>query len=334
MFKKIVVHVFVWVAILVINLTFIGGRNPVAGLFELICVALYAAVFYTNVLWLFPEYYESKRYRYIFIAVVLIALSLFIIGRLNDFLFDRHDSRHHERIDWFQKIMQFRHILWLLLVLLAGTVYSIQKMLNNQIARHKEMMEEKLQTELQLLKAQINPHFLFNALNNIYALTYMKSEKAPESVLRLSEMLRYVIEDCSEESVLLSHEISYISSFIDFYKMKNPGERNIRFTHEIQNTECHISPMLFIPFIENSFKYSRIEEDKAGYIHISLHESSFKIKFNIRNSVFKERAILAGSGKGIANVRQRLEIIYPGKYVLSLVPAERDYEVNLEIDLK
>jgi LytS/YehU family sensor histidine kinase len=241
------------------------------------------------------------------------------------------DERHHGYYNWLEIIMTFRHVLWLLLVFLAGTVYSIQKMLTRQTAHHKKVMEEKLQTELQLLKAQINPHFLFNALNNIYSLTYMKSEKAPESVLRLSEMLRYVIEDCSEESVLLSHEVSYLTSFIDFYKMKNPGKRNIKFTHEIQDTACRISPMLFIPFIENSFKYSRIEEDKNGFIHLSLHEASHHIIFNIKNSVFSERTILAGSGKGISNVRQRLEIIYPGKHVLTLTEGEREYEVNLEI---
>jgi LytS/YehU family sensor histidine kinase len=107
--------------------------------------------------------------------------------------------------------MTFRHALWLFLVFMIGTVYSIQEMLNKNILHQEKIMEEKLKTELQLLKAQINPHFLFNALNNIYSLTYMRSEKAPESVLKLSDMLRYVLDDCSNDSVALSLSLIHIS---------------------------------------------------------------------------------------------------------------------------
>lgn len=194
-------------------------------------------------------------------------------------------------------------------------------------------MEEKLQTELQLLKAQINPHFLFNALNNVYSLTYMKSDKAPDSVLKLSDMLRYVIEDCSHEKVVLRNEISYMENLIDFYKMKSPGKRKVDFTRKVDNMDVHIAPMLFIPFIENSFKYSRIEEDKAGFISIFLQEASGKLHFTIRNSIFQERTILNGSGKGIDNVKQRLDIIYPQKYELKTGEKDNTYMVDLEIDL-
>ncbi len=178
MFRKVLIQVIFWVTILVINLAFMAGRDPVAGILELLCVVLYATVFYTNILWLFPRYYESNRIRYIFYAFILVALVLFVISSMSDLLYGERggrDERHHGYYNWLEIIMTFRHVLWLLLVFLAGTVYSIQKMLTRQTAHHKKVMEEKLQTELQLLKAQINPHFLFNALNNIYSLTYMKS---------------------------------------------------------------------------------------------------------------------------------------------------------------
>jgi LytS/YehU family sensor histidine kinase len=221
----------------------------------------------------------------------------------------------------------------MVLVFLTGTIYSIQNRLNQQIIRHKQLMEEKLQTELQLLKAQINPHFLFNALNNIYSLTYMQSEKAPESVLKLSEMLRYVIEDCSNEKVPLKNETAYIQSFIDFYRMKNPGERDIVFAYEIENQEIRIAPMLFIPFIENSFKYSRIEEDTKGYIHLNLIEKEGNLTFAVNNTLFTDRTILPGSGKGIANVKQRLEIIYPDQYKLEIDQKKNEFSVVLNINL-
>jgi LytS/YehU family sensor histidine kinase len=194
-------------------------------------------------------------------------------------------------------------------------------------------MEEKLQTELQLLKAQINPHFLFNALNNIYSLTYMKSEHAPESVLKLSEMLRYVLEDCTMEKVPIKNEVDYMQNLIGFYKMKSPGKRKIKFTSHIENMDIRIAPMLFIPFIENSFKYSRIEEDKNGYINIDLNETAGKVLFTIENSIFSARKIMNGSGKGIMNVQQRLNIIYPGKHKLTIDEREGNYTVKLEIDV-
>ena len=194
--------------------------------------------------------------------------------------------------------------------------------------------EEKLKTELQLLKAQIDPHFLFNALNNIYSLTYMKSEKAPESILKLSEMLRYVLEDCTMEKVPIRNEIDYMQNLIGFYKMKSPGKRKITFTEEIEDHNLPIAPMLFMPFIENSFKYSRIEEDKNGFIDIELREASGILHFITRNSIFLNRTIQKGSGKGIANVKHRLNIIYPDKHKLETIERDNVFLVELEINLK
>jgi LytS/YehU family sensor histidine kinase len=286
--------------------------------------------FYANILWLFPLKYEKDKIRYWIYGVILMGIILAFIEIGSEIVFG---SRRHHHQNWLEVLMMFRHALWLFLIFMTGTVYSIQEMLNKNILHQEKMMEEKLKTELQLLKAQINPHFLFNALNNIYSLTYMKSEKAPESVLKLSEMLRYVLDDCSNDSVPLSGEITYISNFIEFYKMKIPGERNIRFEHFADKPEIPIAPMVFIPFVENCFKYSRLEEDKQGHIKISLTESSGNILFEAVNSTFKGRPINEGSGKGISNVRQRLEIIYQGKYELNTFESDDEFKVKLNLDL-
>ena len=161
----------------------------------------------------------------------------------------------------------------------------------------------------------------------------MRSEKAPESVLKLSDMLRYVLDDCSNDSVALSGEITYILNFIEFYKMKIPGERNITFDHSADKPEIPIAPMIFIPFVENCFKYSRLEEDKQGFIRISLTESSGKVTFVAVNSTFKGRPITEGSGKGISNVRQRLDIIYNGKYELNTFETDDEFTIKLNLDL-
>ena len=328
--RKILLQTGFWLVILIINLAFIAGNEPKAIVFEILCVGLYAMVFYGNILFLFPSKYEKDRTKYWIYGIILMGIILVIIEILSNIVFDSH--RHH-RGNWMEVLMTFRHALWLFLMFMTGTVYSIQEMLNKNILHQEKIMEEKLKTELQLLKAQINPHFLFNALNNIYSLTYMKSEKAPESVLKLSDMLRYVLDDCSNDSVPLSGEITYISNFIEFYKMKIPGERNIRFDHSAEKPEIKIAPMVFIPFVENCFKYSRLEEDKHGYIKISLTESSGNISFEAVNSMFKGRPINEGSGKGISNVRQRLEIIYQGKYELNTFESDNKFTVKLNLDL-
>lgn len=328
--KKILLQAGFWTAVLTINLAFIAGDELRAVFFETVCVGLYAVVFYTNILILFPSKYEKDKIRYWIYGIILMGVILALIEILSNVVFGSH--RHH-RGDWLEVLMTFRHALWLFLMFMTGTVYSIQEMLNRNIIHQEKMMEEKLKTELQLLKAQINPHFLFNALNNIYSLTYMKSEKAPESVLKLSEMLRYVLDDCSNDSVPLQGEITYISNFIEFYKMKIPGERNIRFEHSAETTDIPIAPMIFIPVVENCFKYSRLEEDKQGFIRISLTESSGRVSFLAVNSIFKGRPITDGSGKGISNVRQRLDIIYHDKYELNTFEADNEFTVVLNLNL-
>lgn len=333
MIKKVSIQAGFWLAIFVINHAFTPGddHSSKVPVFEAICLFFYALTFYLNILWLFPKYYENSKLTYVLASAVLILLAFFIIHQINKWLFWHPNRRHHD--DWFAIFISFRQFLWLAFIYLIGTVYAIQVMLNQQISRNKKMMEEKLQTELQLLKAQINPHFLFNALNDIYSLTYLKSDKAPEGVLKLSDMLRYVLDDCSLEKVPLHGEITYMENLLDFYQMKSPGKRKISFTQDIENMDILIAPMLFIPFIENSFKYSRIEEDKKGTILINLQEASGILHFTIENSIFKARTILSGSQKGIANVKQRLEIIYPGKHTLVMDEGENVYKVNLEIYL-
>lgn len=333
MYKKIILQVFFWATILILNIAFMAWDSK-SGFLEVLTVATYAIVFYFNILYLFPKLYKSHRLQYFLSGIILMAAALLFIEFLGELFFPEYNNRRHRsRSDWIEIIITFRYALWLVLIFLIGTVYSIQDMLNKQIKRHEKVMEEKLQTELQLLKAQINPHFLFNALNNIYSLAYMKSEKAPESVLKLSEMLRYVIEDCNDEKVPLLKEISYIENFIEFNKMKIPGKRNIKFSHEIQNADILIAPVVFIPFIENSFKYSRMEEDKNGFVDIILNEAEGKVSFMAGNSVFSQRTILPGSGKGLSNVKQRLGIIYPGRHNLSIDESSESYTVKLEIDL-
>lgn len=329
---RVALHIAFWLTLLAINIAVASRFDDfhIEMLVEIVNVAVYAAVFYLNVLVLFPKYYPSDRIAYIVISLALLILFSILLSQADRLFFMLAFDYHHVR-EW--GISTFIHPLWLIMIYLIGTVYSIQHLLNQQIRRNREIAEEKLHTELQLLKNQINPHFLFNALNNVYSLTYTQSEKAPDSILKLSEMLRYVIEDCSKEHVTLVSEVDYILNLIEFYKLKIPGKRNIQFVHEVDHPNISIAPMLFLPFIENSFKFSRIEEDKSGFIDILLKETGGRVIFDITNSIFMERKIMHGSQKGISNVSKRLEIIYPDRHTLVAKGDEKVFRVEMQIDL-
>ena len=180
---------------------------------------------------------------------------------------------------------------------------------------------------------QINPHFLFNALNNIYALSVTNSEKTQEGISTLSQMLRYVLYDCERPKVPLQKELEYISHFIELFKLKSSKDFNINFTEEIENDSIMVAPMLFVPFIENAFKHSGIEKGGDSFVNISLKSSSNSIDFKVENSLPIEPLITdENGGIGLQNVKKRLEILYSEKHQLS-IENKNTFKVILKVNI-
>lgn len=281
---------------------------------------------------LIPLHKNGRPYAtLISIASLIITASLLGAGEylaLKFLIFDIPDHRHPPLI-----VFSIRQCFTFGFIFFVNYAISLQEQTTELKVTQKRLHEEKLETELKLLKAQINPHFMFNALNNIYSLTYMQSEKAPESVLKLSEMLRYVFYDCSKDKVAINSEIKYIENFTAFQQMKSDYEQNITMNVKLHNSLIDVAPMLFIPFIENAFKYSRIEEDESAYVSIDISQEQESIKIDITNSIPHNNKPLAGSGMGIDNVRHRLDIIYPDAYTLEMVDDKQTFKVNLELKL-
>lgn len=225
---------------------------------------------------------------------------------------------------FIRQLMSFGFIYFLdLSIVLINKTTRLQ-------AEQQLLTEEKLETELKLLKAQINPHFIFNALNNIYSLSYMKADNAPESVLKLSEMLRYVFYDCSKDKVSLTGEVKYIENFIAFQQMKSEQKQNIQLHYDKLDTRHEVAPMLLIPFIENAFKYSRIEDDTEAFVNISLSTFDNYTEIIISNSIPKANKPIGGSGLGIPNVKHRLNLIYPKHHTLQIQEKSDIFNVNLQ----
>jgi hypothetical protein len=196
-----------------------------------------------------------------------------------------------------------------------------------------QMEQEKTKAELELLKAQLHPHFLFNTLNNLYTLVLEKSDKAPEMLMRLSAMLSYVLYECRDTLVPLASEIKACQNYIALERERY-GERlevSMNFTGEIEGAK--IAPMLFQPFLDNAFKHGAAEQIGKVWMSIDLSVLKQQLFFRVINSVDPGRPPKPGGGIGIGNVRRRLDLLYPGKAGLTAEAGEDVYIVSLEIDL-
>ncbi|WP_158979055.1 sensor histidine kinase [Cellulophaga sp. L1A9] len=193
---------------------------------------------------------------------------------------------------------------------------------------------ERLATELKLLKSQINPHFLFNTLNNIYALSAISATKTQESISYLANMLRYVLYDCEQAFVPLTKEISYIENYIKLFTTKSSKKYPITTTYEIEAKGVLIAPMLVIPFVENAFKHSNIEKVEGTFLHIKVISKADEIYFEVENSKseFVENKDKVG-GIGLDNVKKRLAILYPNKHELIIENLPESFKVSLKLNL-
>jgi len=190
---------------------------------------------------------------------------------------------------------------------------------------------EKAKAELLLLKSQINPHFFFNTLNNLYGLVVEKSDQAPEVVLKLSNMMRYTIYEGREEVVPLTNEIAYLENYIELHKIRYQQKVDIRFTQQLTE-DYKIAPLLFIILLENAFKHGVERMREGAYIQVDLTAERNRIAFTIENN-FKPSATEKPVGIGLENLSKRLKHIYPNRHELQIEQQASIYKVHLRIDL-
>lgn len=199
--------------------------------------------------------------------------------------------------------------------------------------RNQKIENEKLGMELEMLKAQVHPHFLFNTLNNLYSLTLTASANAPLVVTRLSGLLRYMLYECSEKEVPLDNEIAVLKKYVELEKLRYSDLLDISFSQTGKTGGLRIAPLLLLPFIENSFKHGISEQIGESWININLHTEGQHLFFNLSNSWNTEKSPTVSGGIGLQNIRKRMELIYPGKYELSITKEEEMHSVKLKLQL-
>lgn len=228
---------------------------------------------------------------------------------------------------------------WKVLIMLTGTMLVSILLHYRKSAKEMEeqrvsILQEKVQLELNFLRSQINPHFLFNALNNIYSMVYMGDKNAADSVLTLSEMLRYVTYGSKENRISLNEEITYLENYIEFQRYSHEKDINVTFDKEISPENIFIAPMLLQPFVENAFKYSGIGIEEGAYVKFQLIADAQELRFKAQNSkrsVKREQKHIKGIG--IDNVKKRLDLIYAGNYDLNINDTEELFNLELTIKL-
>lgn len=288
-----------------------------------ICLIIF---FYVHQWFIFDKYILTNKYAAYITVIVISFLVIFAVSYyIRELLLFTFSLR--ERPVEARDVV--RTATWFILILFAAFGIKITDLWRRAEERNRAIETEHLRTELSFLHMQINPHFLFNSLNTIYGLSLKKSDNAPKAVLKLSQLLRYMIEENGQDKVPLEQEVTYLNNYIDMQKMRSASSLSVNFTVEGSTALAMIAPMLLLPFVENAFKYGISNSGPSPIdIHLSVdHES---IIFMVANKKFDylERH---SSGIGIPNVQRRLELLYPGSYELDIKDHSDTYSLSLKI---
>lgn len=197
----------------------------------------------------------------------------------------------------------------------------------------KNLIKEKLETELKFLRNQTNPHFLFNTLNNIYALARKKSDETPEVVMKLSKLLRFMLYETKKASIKIGDEIKMLDDYIELEKIRYNGRLTINFLREIDDDTEQMAPLLLLPFVENAFKYGASESRFESFILIDMKLNNGLLLFNIENTKENCESQPLTENIGLSNVRRQLELMY-NEYEMQVKNADSDFKVCLTINLK
>ena len=332
---KVAIHLTAWLCLLLFP--YLSTNQPEADklfpkfLFNTVLLIIF---YYTNVYVFIPRLLTRERLL-AFAGAIVSSIALIIFAQyLFDIFYTIPYARHEHGPG-----TEMRHLVFALfpslMIFGISTSATITGQWFDNEKQIKEMENQKLQAELAFLKAQVNPHFLFNMLNNIYTLAYKKSDATADAVMKLSHLMRYMIYESNVPLISLEKEVEYLQNYIDLQKMRLSKDIDVIFSIEGEIENKMISPMLLVPFVENAFKHGvsyvgnspisiniKVKEDNALLVEVENH-------INRTSKPGKE----PDSGIGLQNTRRRLELLYPGKYHLDIKDDNETYKVILLINI-
>ncbi len=301
---------------------------------NLVDVSFYMVICYVNIYILIPEFLQKKKPIVYVLALVLFSVCITAIHLSSGLLLYRDYSEELRMQIIDNKNTRF------IITLFIGFGSMLFKVTKDWLLHQQEkadLTNQTLQSELRFLKSQINPHFFFNTLNNLYALTLKKSDLAPEIVLRLSEMMRYMLYESNEKQVSLDKEIKCVTNYLELEKLRQGHKFNINFNIDGEVKNQKIAPLMFIPFLENSFKHGLNNQIKSGFVNIDMQLKNEWVAMEIENSKPPTYAVKKNGKKsggiGLENVKRRLKLLYPQKHQLNITDNPNSFKVSLNITL-
>jgi sensor histidine kinase YesM len=345
-YSRFLLHLLFWLAVYLFFIIFFGRSSrdySVTIIFVSMLLPLSIATTYFLNYFLIPRYLFTKKYSrftlFVFYTFVIsIWLELFI--SLGVFIFITNyqsEKMNPSSFDgWLLMVGLYFIIIIAVAIKLVRRSFQIQKK-NTELDSRRFQMELKLkEAELKLLKAQVHPHFLFNTLNNLYGLTLEKSDEAPKLVLQLSEILDYILYRCNDKQVPLQEEINNLKNYIEIEKIRYSEKLELKTDFQKKVEPLKIAPLILLPFVENAFKHGVSNFPGVAFVTIKISLLEKTLIFTIKNSKnpLAKKTESYSRGIGLVNVRKRLDLIYSGKYILSIDEQEDTFSVNLTLELE
>lgn len=333
---RVLMHVGFWLFWLFrtfYDIVSLYGWGPGELLFMLVYAATQIPMMYLHLYFLVPQLLNRKRY--LVYAVCTVAL-VFAYSYVNFNLLRLIPASisNPGLIDYINQLNSQYDIIegFFTLVITYSIKYAGQ--VRSTQTRLLQLQRDNLTLELNALKAQINPHFLFNTLNNIYSLALQKSDQTADMVLRLSDMMRYVLYECNSGAVALEREVEFMSNYVELERIRHGKHVSINFTLSGDTGDKKIEPLLLIPLVENSFKHGINAQMENSYVNIQFEVNDHTVRLSVENSIPANGTLMKEKGGiGLDNVRKRLELIYPGNHRLEISPFKNRYLVTLQLNL-
>ncbi|RYM31302.1 histidine kinase [Brumimicrobium glaciale] len=296
---------------------------------------LSAVIFYLNYFILIDRLlFKKKMALFVLINLILVGVFLYLKVNIEETFFNQltkkriNDGRSEGPP--FKMFVYIQSLTYMAPILFSIALKSTNRLVQTE-AERKEAANIKLKSELQHLHYQLQPHFFFNSLNNIYAMVDISPDQAKTSIHSLSKLMRYMLYETNVETIPLSKEVDFMKKYIDLMKLRVSDKTEVSYNFPNGETGIKIAPLMFISLIENAFKHG-VSASKKSHIYIDLTCNENKIVFRIENDNFPKIAEdKSGSGIGIQNVKKRLELLYPNKYSFETTIKENRFVAQLEI---
>ena len=325
-------HIFIWSLLFILPHFFIASDSRVIqpGFFPsswFIITNLYnIGLFYLNILFLFPLFFNKKKWWIYAVSIAAILIASYYLKLL--FTIEFYPS---VKLDtWARRILFFPTFAFLAL----SVIYRLVADKIKHDKRQKEIIADQLTVKLKFLRSQISPHFIFNVLTNLVSLARKKSEQLEPALIKLAELVRYMLYESDEKKVHLSSEIEYLESYIELQKLRFGDDVVIKMFIDLPGHEMerNIEPMLLIPFVENAFKHGMGVEEPL--IEISMNINKGKLEVDVKNRFNNDDSKDEGSGIGLENVRSRLALLYAKAHVIKITSENNLFHVHLTLQLK